>query len=39
LGWSSHELQWRGNYDEPGQREVALEQLFTTLDPKWRGKF
>ncbi len=34
LGWSSHELQWRGNYDEPGQREVALEQLFTTLDPE-----
>ncbi len=33
LGWSGHELQWRGNYDEPAQREVALEQLFSSQDP------
>lgn len=33
LGWGGHQRQWRGNYDEPGRREVELETLFTTLDP------
>lgn len=31
LGWAGHQRQWRGNYDEPGRREVELETLFTTL--------
>ncbi len=33
LGWSGHQRQWRGNYDEPARREVELETLFTTLNP------
>jgi len=33
LGWAGHQRQWRGNYDEPGRREVELETLFTTLNP------
>ncbi len=32
LGWGGHQSQWRGNYDEPAQREAALEALFTTTD-------
>ncbi len=32
LGWGGHELQWRGNYDEPGRREPDIEALYTTLD-------
>jgi len=32
LGWAGHELQWRGNYDEPGKREADLERLFTTTN-------
>ncbi|HQE92524.1 MAG TPA: DUF2298 domain-containing protein [Anaerolineae bacterium] len=32
LGWAGHERQWRGNYDEPAQREKDLETLFTTLN-------
>ena len=33
LGWSGHEYQWRGNYDEQARREQDLETLFTTNDP------
>ncbi len=33
LGWAGHQLQWRGNYDEPARREQDLARLFTTLDP------
>jgi len=32
LGWGGHELQWRGNYDEPALREGDIERLFTTED-------
>jgi YYY domain-containing protein len=32
LGWGGHQWQWRGNYDEPALREVALDVLFTTQD-------
>ena len=32
LGWGGHQLQWRGNYDEPQQRERDIETLFTTFD-------
>lgn len=32
LGWGGHELQWRGNYDEPGRREPEIQEIYTTLD-------
>jgi len=32
LGWGGHELQWRGNYDEPGRREPDIKKLYTTRD-------
>jgi len=32
LGWGGHQLQWRGNYDEPGAREADLNVLMTTLN-------
>ena len=32
LGWAGHQMQWRGNYDEPTRREQDLELLFTTAD-------
>ncbi len=32
LGWGGHQLQWRGNYDEPGAREANLNILMTTLN-------
>jgi YYY domain-containing protein len=28
LGWSGHELQWRGSYDEPGRREPVVEKIY-----------
>lgn len=34
LGWGGHELQWRGNYDEPGRREPLIDRLYTSSDPK-----
>jgi YYY domain-containing protein len=34
LGWGGHELQWRGNYDEPGRREPDIEALYRGSD--WR---
>ncbi len=33
LGWSGHQRQWRGNYDEPARREQDLARLFSTLEP------
>lgn len=32
LGWAGHELQWRGNYDEPGQRIPVIEEIYSTRD-------
>ncbi|MDF1512284.1 MAG: DUF2298 domain-containing protein [Anaerolineae bacterium] len=32
LGWGGHQLQWRGNYDIPAQREADIQTLFTTTD-------
>jgi uncharacterized membrane protein len=32
LGWSGHELQWRGNYDEAGRREPDIKTIYTTRD-------
>ncbi len=32
LGWGGHELQWRGNYDEPGKRERDLEKIYQSTD-------
>jgi YYY domain-containing protein len=32
LGWGGHELQWRGNYDEPGKRERDLEAIYQSTD-------
>jgi uncharacterized membrane protein len=28
LGWGGHELQWRGNYDEPGRREPDISAIY-----------
>jgi YYY domain-containing protein len=32
LGWGGHELQWRGNYEEPGKREPDIETLYESAD-------
>ena len=32
LGWGGHELQWRGNYDEPGRREPLIETIYNGRD-------
>jgi YYY domain-containing protein len=32
LGWGGHELQWRGNYEEPGRREPDIRTLYTAHD-------
>ncbi len=32
LGWGGHELQWRGNYDEPGKRIPDIETIYSTHD-------
>jgi uncharacterized membrane protein len=32
LGWGGHELQWRGNYDEPGRREPDINAIYNSLD-------
>ncbi|NLE76244.1 MAG: hypothetical protein GX605_05775 [Chloroflexi bacterium] len=34
LGWGGHELQWRGNYDEPGRREPVIERIYRELQPE-----
>ncbi|MHB1295788.1 MAG: DUF2298 domain-containing protein [Anaerolineae bacterium] len=28
LGWDGHELQWRGNYDVPSEREPAIADIY-----------
>jgi uncharacterized membrane protein len=28
LGWTGHELQWRGSYDEPARREPVIESIY-----------
>jgi len=33
LGWGGHQLQWRGNYEEPGKREPDIEAIYTSPDP------
>jgi len=38
LGWGPHELQWRGNYDEPGQREPIIAQIFQNTDHQATAK-
>jgi len=32
LGWGGHELQWRGNYEEPGNREPDIKTIYTSPD-------
>jgi YYY domain-containing protein len=32
LGWGGHELQWRGNYVEPGKREPDIETMYRSTD-------
>jgi len=32
LGWGGHELQWRGNYDEPGKREPDINTIYSSMD-------
>ena len=32
LGWGGHELQWRGNYDEPGRREPDIAAIYQGTD-------
>jgi len=32
LGWAGHELQWRGNYDEPGRRIPDIDTLYGSMD-------
>jgi uncharacterized membrane protein len=32
LGWGGHELQWRGNYDEPGARESVIARIYQSTD-------
>jgi YYY domain-containing protein len=32
LGWGGHELQWRGNYTEPGRREPDIDTIYRTTD-------
>lgn len=34
LGWSGHQLQWRGSYDLPGSREPVIERIYTGRDPE-----
>ena len=34
LGWGGHELQWRGNYDEPGKREPDIASIYQTPDKR-----
>ncbi|MBC7263714.1 MAG: hypothetical protein H5T64_05070 [Chloroflexi bacterium] len=33
LGWGFHELQWRGNYAEPGRREPDIVRIYQSGDP------
>jgi uncharacterized membrane protein len=33
LGWSFHEYQWRGSYDEPARRKPDIDILYNSVDP------
>jgi len=35
LGWAIHESQWRGSYEEQGQREADIIQIYSTQDPEY----
>ena len=32
LGWSIHEMQWRGDYTEQARREAMIAEIYTTPD-------
>src|SRR5207237_4292030 len=32
LGWAGHELQWRGNGDEPARREPIVQTVYTSAN-------
>ncbi len=32
LGWTGHELQWRGNYVEPAKREPDIDAIYSSTD-------
>ena len=32
LGWAGHELQWRGNGDEPARREPLVRTVYTSAN-------
>jgi YYY domain-containing protein len=34
LGWGGHELQWRGSYDIPGQREPDIARIYQSTQPQ-----
>ena len=34
LGWGGHELQWRGNYEEPGKREPDIAAIYQGTDAR-----
>ncbi len=34
LGWSLHEGQWRGSYDEQARREADIATIYTTSDSR-----
>jgi YYY domain-containing protein len=34
LGWSLHESQWRGNFDEQSIREPDIATIYSTKDPQ-----
>ncbi len=33
LGWSGHEQQWRGTYEEQAHREPVIETIYSTNNP------
>jgi YYY domain-containing protein len=33
LGWSGHEGQWRGNYQEAAPRQADIDKIYATNDP------
>jgi YYY domain-containing protein len=33
VGWTGHELQWRGSYEEPARREPVIEQIYRSAAP------
>ncbi len=34
LGWGGHELQWRGSYKIPGERETAIKKIYQSAGEK-----